>query len=63
MVSLRKREGEPSIPFAAQSRQRWKARLISVYIPTPHASVTVFRSTWPLARRSKAGNDGSSKGA
>jgi hypothetical protein len=62
MVSLHTREGEPSVPFAAQSVQRWKARLVSVYIPTPHVTVTVFRSR-PLARRSKAGNDSSSKGA
>jgi pimeloyl-ACP methyl ester carboxylesterase len=30
MVSLRTRDREPSVPFAAQSGQRWKARLISV---------------------------------
>jgi hypothetical protein len=63
MVSLRTREGEASVPFAAQSGQRWKARLTSVCIPTPHVSVRVFRSTWPLARKSKAGNDSSPKGA
>jgi hypothetical protein len=61
MVSLRTREGEQCVPFAAQSGQRWKTRLISVCLPTPHVTVTVFRSR-PLARRSNAGNDNSSKG-
>jgi hypothetical protein len=63
MVSLRTKEGEPSVPFAVQSGQRWKARLISVCMPTPQISVTVFRSRWPLARQSKSGNDSSSKEA
>jgi hypothetical protein len=39
------------------------APLISVCIRTPRVTVTVFRSTWPLARRSKAEIDGSPKGA
>jgi hypothetical protein len=62
MVSFRPREDEPRVPFAVQPGQRWKARLISVCIPTRHVMVTVFRSTL-LARISKAGNDSSSKGA
>jgi hypothetical protein len=63
MISLRTTEAQPSVPFAAQSGQRWKALLISVCIPTPHVTVTVFHSTWPLAERSQAGNVGPSKGA
>jgi len=34
MVSLITGEGESSIPFAAQTGQRWKARLIPVCIRT-----------------------------
>jgi hypothetical protein len=63
MVSLRVRDGKPSVPFVAQSGKRWRAWLTSVCIPTPQVSVRVFRSTWPLDRQSKAGNDSSSKEA
>jgi hypothetical protein len=54
IASIRIPERPRETSYIAQSGQRWRAHLTSVFIPTQEAAVTTFRTTWTVAVRASA---------